>query len=94
MPISGLVVVFESSEAMNDLVVEQLASHASIVVGERDHDRVAIVVDSVSKDHDVEVWEWISSLPGVNDIKIAFVGFDDDDDEPKRIQAGICKDGS
>ena len=77
MPISGLVVVFESSETLNDLAVEQLASHPSIVVGERERDRVAIVVDSESKDHDVEIWEWITSLPGVSDIKIAFVGFDD-----------------
>lgn len=78
MPISGLVIVFESSEALNDQVVEQLASHSSIAVGERAGDRVAIVIDSASKDHDVEVWEWIGGLPGVSDIKIAFVGFDDE----------------
>jgi nitrate reductase NapAB chaperone NapD len=82
VPISGLVIVFDSSEAMSDLAVEQLASHPSIVVGERDGDRVAIVVDSASKDHDVEIWEWIASLPGVSDIKIAFVGFDDADNLP------------
>lgn len=79
MPISGLVVVFESSEANSDMAVDQLASHPSIDVGERERDRVAIVVDSISNDHDVEIWEWIAGLPGVSDIKIAFVGFDDAD---------------
>jgi len=78
LPISGLVVVFESSEALNILVVEQLANHPNIAVGERADDRIAIVVDTASKDHDVEVWDWIGNLPGVSEIKIAFVGFDDE----------------
>jgi nitrate reductase NapAB chaperone NapD len=41
-------------------------------------DRLAVVVDTASKDHDFEVWEWIGNLPGVSEIKIAFVGFDDE----------------
>jgi nitrate reductase NapAB chaperone NapD len=78
LPISGLVVIFESSDALNDLVVDQLVNHQYIAVGERADDRIAIVVDSLSKEHDTEIWEWINNLPGVSQIQIAFVGFDDD----------------
>lgn len=81
LPISGLIVVFESLEALNDLVVEQLFNHSYITVGERSVDRIAIVVDSDSKDHDDDIWSWLSNLPGVSEIKIAFVGFDDE--QPK-----------
>ncbi len=78
MPISGLVVVFETSETLDDLAIERLASHPAIEVGQRQLDRVAVVVDSVSNEQDIEIWEWMRRLPGVSDIKIAFVGFDDD----------------
>jgi nitrate reductase NapAB chaperone NapD len=88
VPISGLVVVFESSEALSDQRVQQLAEHAAIEVGERQRDRVAIVVDSTSKDQDRQVWEWLQSLPGVSDIKIAFVGFDDVADEDAPQESG------
>ena len=77
MPISGLVVVFESSEALSDQVLQQLFEHTAIEVGKRELDRVAIVVDSTSKEHDRQIWEWLQVLPGVSDIKIAFVGFDE-----------------
>lgn len=77
MPISGLVVVFESSEALSDQVLQQLFEHTAIEVGKRELDRVAIVVDSTSQDHDRQIWEWLQVLPGVSDIKIAFVGFDE-----------------
>jgi nitrate reductase NapAB chaperone NapD len=78
VPVSGLVIVFESSEALNELVVEQLTNHPCLEIGERASDRLAVVVDTASKDHDFEVWEWIGNLPGVSEIKIAFVGFDDE----------------
>jgi nitrate reductase NapAB chaperone NapD len=68
-------------EALNDLVFEQLFNHPNITVGERSDDRIAIVVDSDSKDHDADIWDWLSNLPGVGEIKIAFVGFDDE--QPK-----------
>jgi nitrate reductase NapAB chaperone NapD len=82
VPISGLVVVFESLDVLNDLEVEQLFDHPNITVGERSGDRVAIAVDSNSKDHDADIWNWLSNLPGVIDIKIAFVGFDDEQPKP------------
>lgn len=77
MPISGLVVVFQSGVASHDATILQLASHPSIEVGKRGKDQVAIVVDSHSVEHDREINAWVQSLPGVTEIRIAFVGIDD-----------------
>jgi nitrate reductase NapAB chaperone NapD len=77
LPISGLVVVFDSSVALDDRALEQLAEHPSITLGERGDDRIAIVIDTACKEQDIEVWDWLAKIPGVSEIKIAFVGFDD-----------------
>jgi nitrate reductase NapAB chaperone NapD len=68
-------------EASDDLVVERLINHPNITVGERSDDRIAIVVDSDSKNHDDDILDWLRNLPGVSEIKLAFVGFDDE--QPK-----------
>jgi nitrate reductase NapAB chaperone NapD len=77
VPISGLVVVFQSGGASHDAAILQLASHPSIQVGKRGKDQVAIVIDSDSVEHDREINTWVQSLPGVTEIRIAFVGIDD-----------------
>jgi nitrate reductase NapAB chaperone NapD len=80
MPISGLVVAFDAGLGPHDDAIAQLAAHPSIDVGETNANRLAIVVESNSKEHDQEIWQWIQSLPGVIDINVAFVGFDDDEE--------------
>jgi nitrate reductase NapAB chaperone NapD len=91
VPISGLVLVFESAEALNDQALERLRSQPCISVGPRENEKVAIVVDSISKEHDIEIWNEIRDIPGVVDIRIAFVGFDDliEDSEPELTR---CED--
>lgn len=78
MPISGLVVVLDAPGGPYPHTIEQLRSHAAIEVGEITASKIAIVVDSTSRQNDQEIWQWVQELPGVIDIHIAFVGFDGD----------------
>lgn len=78
MPISGLVVVCQSLELLEEKVVQSLSRHPNIVLGERCGNQLAIVVDTESKEEDIKVENWICNLPGVQEIKIAFIGFGDD----------------
>lgn len=65
-----------------------LAAHRSVEVGEVSTNRIAIVVDSESKQHDQEIWQWVQELPSVIDVNVAFVGFDDDTDGQVDSDAG------
>lgn len=78
MPISGLVVVCQSPEILDDKVIEPLSRHCNIEIGQRCANQLAIVVDTESKEQDLEIGNWISSLPGVLEIRITFIGFDDE----------------
>ncbi len=77
MPISGLVVVLDAPNGPFPGTLEALRAHAAIEVGEMTDSNIAIVVESTSDKHDQEIWQWVQELPGVIDIRIAFVGFDE-----------------
>ncbi len=81
MPISGLVLVLDAPNGPFPGTLRELQSHAAIEVGETNDNSFAIVVDSISKQHDQEVWQWVQQLPGVIDIRVAFVGFDETTDD-------------
>ncbi|QDU89797.1 hypothetical protein Pla175_31920 [Pirellulimonas nuda] len=78
MPISGLVVVFGGGQDQMDDTITRLANHPSIDVGQKSSNRLAIVIDSESREQDIEINAWVRGLPGVADLQIAFVGFDDE----------------
>lgn len=77
MPISGLVVVLDAPNGPFPDTLRELRAHAAIEVGETTDNNIAIVVESPSNQHDQEIWQWVQDLPGVLDIRIAFVGFDE-----------------
>ncbi len=77
MPISGLVIVLDAPNGPFPDTLRELRAHAAIEVGEMTDHNIAIVVESTSNQHDREIWQWVQELPGVLDIRIAFVGFDD-----------------
>ena len=77
VPISGLVVVLDAPNGPFLGTLQALQDHAAIDVGETTDNHIAIVVDSTSNQHDQEIWQWVQELPGVLDIRIAFVGFDE-----------------
>ncbi|TWT66672.1 chaperone NapD [Allorhodopirellula solitaria] len=78
MPISGLVVTFQSSVAEHADSIDQIADLPEVEVGESAGSKLAIVVDSATKRRDQEIWNAVYQLPGVIDLAVAMVAFDED----------------
>lgn len=78
MPISGLVVAFDGPAEQYECSISELQCHPNIEVGEIAANKCAIVLETLFKQQDLDVWQWMHELPGVIDILIAFVGFDDE----------------
>jgi nitrate reductase NapAB chaperone NapD len=79
VPISGLVVTFQSSVTEHAEAVESLKMIAEIDIGESAGSKLAIVIDSETKRRDQEIWDMVQQLPGVIDLAVAMVAFDEDD---------------
>lgn len=79
MPISGLVVTFRSAMTDHSEAVEAMRGIPEIDFGEALGSKLAIVVDSESKRRDQEIWDMLQHLPGVVDLAVALVAFDEDD---------------
>lgn len=77
MPVSGLVITFEGEVSEYSETVAALASQRQIDLGARQHAKLALVLDTASSEEDKQVWEWVQNLPGVQDVALAFVAFDD-----------------
>jgi len=86
VPISGLVVTFESSALDHAGAIEQLRSIPEIEIGESSKGKLAIVVDSADKERDQEIWNTVRDLPGVIDLAVAMVAFDEDSETGKLTQ--------
>lgn len=78
MPVSGLVITFSSDIADHGRIVEQLAGEPAIDIGEAQGAKLAIVVDTDSRERDREIWHWVRDLPGVAMVDVAFVGFEEE----------------
>ena len=78
MPISGLVVTFASSVEDHADAVQSLARIPEIELGRFSGSKLAIVVDSETKQRDQEIWNTARDLPGVIDLAVAMVAFDGD----------------
>jgi len=79
VPISGLVVTFASSIDEHKDAIEQLRSIPEIEIGQSSGGKLAIVVDTENKRRDQEIWNTVRDLPGVIDLAVAMVAFDEDD---------------
>jgi nitrate reductase NapAB chaperone NapD len=79
MPISGLVITFKQAVGLCEQTAELLRAHAAIELGAADGNKLAIVVESASKEQDQEIWNWVRQLPMVADVSVAFIGLDDDE---------------
>ena len=80
MPISGLVIIFEGPVERAADTLDEIRNHVAIEVGEISDNKCAIVVDTPTADEDRRVWTWLQDLPEVIDVRLAFVGVDDDAD--------------
>ncbi len=78
MPISGLVVTFQSSVAEHGRTVESIGKIPEVDLGESAGSKLAIVIDSKTKRRDQEIWNAVQQLPGVIDLAVAMVAFDED----------------
>lgn len=79
VPISGLVVTFRSSLNEHSEAVEALRKIPEIGIGQSAGSKLAIVIDSETKCRDQEIWNTVQQLPGVIDLAVAMVAFDEDD---------------
>ncbi len=77
MPVSGLVVTFNTPVDQHRETIELLENVPEIETGDFKDGKLAIVVDSQTRQRDQEIWDWVRQMPGVIDLAVAFVGFDD-----------------
>ena len=89
MPISGLVVTFETDLDQHTDSLRLLRNEPAIEVGESRGNKSAIVVETDSKEPDQQLWQWIRSLPGVIDLQVAFVAVDDGTDDESLDKLGL-----
>lgn len=75
MPTSGLVLTAERPEHIRPILAA-LAGEQSIAAGEPVGLRLPVVLDTPDKATDKRVWSWLSSLPGVVSIDVAFISWD------------------
>lgn len=81
MPISGLVITFDSPVKNHTATIESLRGIPEIEIGNAGGSKLAIVVDSESKQRDQEIWFAVRDLPGVIDLAVAMVAFDEDSEQ-------------
>jgi nitrate reductase NapAB chaperone NapD len=78
MPLSGLVVTFQSPVKNHLASVRKLQEIPEIEIGESGGSKLAIAIDSISSDRDKEIWNAVQALPGVIDVAVVMVAFDDE----------------
>ncbi|KAA5539754.1 hypothetical protein FYK55_23440 [Roseiconus nitratireducens] len=80
MPISGLVITFDSAVHDQPEAIEFLRHVSEIEMGQAAGNKLAIVIESKSKRRDQEIWNAIRALTGVIDLAVALVAFDEDNE--------------
>ncbi len=78
MPISGLVVTFRGPVDEHPHTIRLLRQIPEIEIGQAGGSKLAIVVDTPTKRRDQEIWNAVQQLPGVIDLAVALVAFEDD----------------
>ena len=82
MPVSGLVLTFRSPVAEHADDIRMIESIPEVDLGEAGEFKLAIVIDSETSQRDREIWDTIKRLPGITDISVAMIGFDDEPCDP------------
>ena len=76
MPVSGLVVSLSDESQARVKTLDTIGREPRITVGVLEANRLAIVLNTVSREEDQQIWGWLGSLPGVLFVDVAFVGFE------------------
>ena len=93
VPISGLVVTFCSQVDQHSDAIDRLRTIPEIEIGSAGGSKLAIVVDSETKHRDQEIWNLVRESPGVIDLAVALVAFDEDSEAEPANQSGIKDNG-
>jgi hypothetical protein len=58
-----------------------MREHPALELGEQRRNQLALVVDSACEEEDRLIWEWLHALPGVTMVVVAFIHFDEPNEE-------------
>lgn len=83
MPISGLIVHLSENRTLQHAALAAMREHPALELGEQRRNQLALVVESACEEEDRLTWEWLHALPGVTMVVVAFVHFDEPDEEAK-----------
>ena len=78
MPVSGLVVSLSDRDDARENAIAAIRQESRIEIGAIHSRRMAVVMDTDSSDEDKELWNWLSTLPGVVFVDVVMVGFEDE----------------
>jgi nitrate reductase NapAB chaperone NapD len=85
MWISSFVVTLPSAEESAEAVLRALAAIPVFTLGERQGSRLPVVVEA-SDGSTSRYWhEWVEQLPGVVQVEVAFVSFDESERQPELV---------
>ncbi len=76
MNVNGLVVTLGDDEEQNRTVLSLIEESPNITLGERNANRVPIVVESEEEKSAQQLHDWIQSLSGVQQVEVVFIGCD------------------
>ena len=77
MPVSGLMLSFSSDVASHGDVLRRIQRRAEIVIGPARGEKLAVVVDTDSREQDRDIWQWLQDLPGITGVHLAFASWDE-----------------
>ena len=76
MPVSGLVLSLSDGPQPRAEALSAIRRETRITMGVLDANRLAIVLDTASREEVRQLWDWLGSLSGVSLVEVAFVGFE------------------
>jgi len=77
MPISGLMLTLADDASLAGEALGAIAGERRIEVGDREQHRLAVVVDTRTREEDQQLWRWLNDLPGVRFVDVVYVTFED-----------------
>ena len=80
MPVSGLLITLDSCSSAVDLAIANLTAEPRVQLGTQIGPLLPIAVDTMNREEDCALREFIEGLEGVRKVDIVFVGFDVDGD--------------
>ncbi len=77
MPINGLMVTLSSDAGLADEACGSMRSREGLELGERQDRWLPLVADTASDREARDLHAWLESLPGVDQVGVILVGFDE-----------------